>query len=337
MSNKILAFVESKDNVFKNPAFEVVTEAKKLSEQLGCEFDVLAIGSGIEEEAKKLGSYGAKKVLVTDLNELKGKSSSGEFVYSHTAFAKVISEAAKARGANIVLLSATSLGKDITPRIAVKLDAAVSPDCVDIKSEGGSITAKRPAYAGKAYMNIKFNKSNIVLSLRPNVFKAHKEGDNAAEIEKLDTGALNISADDFKTVVKNITVSSEKLDVAEADIIVSGGRGLRGPENFHLIEKLAEAVGGATGASRAVVDAGWRPHCEQVGQTGKTVSPSLYIACGISGAIQHLAGMSSSKIIVAINKDKDAPIFQIADYGMVGDVFEILPALTEELKKVRSN
>lgn len=337
MANKILAFVESKDNVFKNSAFEVVTEAKKLASEAGCDFEVLTIGTGIDEEAKKLGNYGAKKVLVVDLTDLNSKGSSQGNLYSHSAFAKVISEAAKQRGADIVLLSATSLGKDLTPRVAIKTDSAVCPDCVDIKVEGGNITCKRPAYAGKAYSTVKFNKGNIVISLRPNVFKAEMTSDDQAEIEKLDAGSLNVTNEDFKTVVKEIKVSSEKIDVAEADIIVSGGRGLRGPENFHLIENLALAVGGATGASRAVVDAGWRPHGEQVGQTGKTVSPSLYIACGISGAIQHLAGMSSSKVIVAINKDKDAPIFQVADYGIVGDVFEILPALTEELKKVKSN
>ncbi|MEO6695047.1 MAG: electron transfer flavoprotein subunit alpha/FixB family protein, partial [Ignavibacteria bacterium] len=209
-------------------------------------------------------------------------------------------------------------------------------DCVDIQFENEKIVATRPVYAGKSLTVIKSNTDKIVLTLRPNVFKAHTVEGGKIEIEKIDINSLNINEQDFSTVVKDIIVSTEKIDVSEADRIVSGGRGLKGPENFNLIEDLAASIGGATGASRAVVDAGWRSHSEQVGQTGKTVAPSLYIACGISGAIQHLAGMSSSKCIVAINKDKDAPIFQIANYGIIGDVFEIIPALTEEFKKVLS-
>jgi electron transfer flavoprotein alpha subunit len=337
MPNKILAFLENKDNEFKNTAFEVVTEANKLSTELGCEFLLLTIGnfSG-DEKIKSLGNFGAKKVLTVSLDELNSKSEVTGFLYSKSAFAKIISETAKAKGCNIILLSASMLGKDLAPRIAVKNDAAVAPDVTDLKVESGEISATRPVYAGKSYAAIKFNSGNIVITLRPNVFKPQKVSDALAEIFKMDTSTLNLSSEDFSDKVTEVVVSSEKLDVAEADRIVSGGRGLKGPENFHLIEELAKSIGGATGASRAVVDAGWRPHGEQVGQTGKTVSPSLYIACGISGAIQHLAGMSSSKCIVAINKDKDAPIFQIADYGIVGDVFEIVPALTEEFKKVLS-
>ena len=336
MPNKILAFAEVKEGKFKNPAFEVVTEARKLAEQLGSEFEVVAIGNGLDEEVKSLGEYGAKKVLLVDLNDLNGKSGNSGFEYSQSAFAKAISELAKSRGADIVLMSATALGKDLAPRVAIKTDSAVGPDCVDIKTDGGNIVVKRPVYAGKSYIDMKFNDNKIVITLRPNVFKAEK-AEGSVEVEKVDAGSLNVTADDFGSVVKETKVSSEKLDVAEASIIVSGGRGLRGPENWNLIEDLAAVLGAATGASRAVVDAGWRPHAEQVGQTGKTVSPNLYVACGISGAIQHLAGMSSAKCIVAINKDKDAPIFQIADYGIVGDAFEILPALKDELKNVLSN
>jgi electron transfer flavoprotein alpha subunit len=180
-------------------------------------------------------------------------------------------------------------------------------------------------------IDVKLSTPKKVITIRPNVFKAQASEDSITPeivVKEISSPNLNCNVVEFKK-------AEGKLDVAEADIIVSGGRGLKGPENFHLIEELAEAVGGAVGASRAVVDAGWRPHREQVGQTGKTVSPSLYIACGISGAIQHLAGMSSAKYIVAINKDKDAPIFNIADYGIAADVFEILPALTEEIKKVK--
>jgi electron transfer flavoprotein alpha subunit len=333
MNNKVLAYIESKDNKFKNSAFEVISEAKKLSENLNCEFDVLTVSDITNPEIKYPGEYGAKKIKVVDsdgLNAIFGN----DIKYSHSAIAKVISEVASGGEYNLIILSATSFGKEIAPSISIKTDSAFCPDCIDLKITDGNITATKPVYAGKSYVDIKFNSEKILLTLRPNVFKAEKSGNENIEIESIDLSSLNITAADFKTVVKDIVIASEKLDVAEADRIVSGGRGMRAPENFNLIENLASSIGAAIGASRAVVDAGWRPHSEQVGQTGKTVSPSLYIACGISGAIQHLAGMSSAKCIVAINKDKDAPIFQVADFGIVGDVFEVLPALTEEFKKL---
>jgi electron transfer flavoprotein alpha subunit len=333
MIKNILAYIESKDNKFKNSAFEVISEVKKLSGTLGCEFDVLTVTDVNNPEIKILSEYGAKKIKVVDekgLNNIFGS----EIKYSHSAIAKVISEIAISGEYNIMLLSATSFGKEIAPAVSVKTDSAFCPDVIDLKIIDGNIIATKPVYAGKSYVDIKFNSDKILLTLRPNVFKAEKTGAENIEVENVDINSLNITSADFKTVVKDVVIASEKLDVAEADRIVSGGRGLREPKNFSLIENLAASIGAAIGASRAVVDAGWRPHSEQVGQTGKTVSPSLYIACGISGAIQHLAGMSSSKCIVAINKDKDAPIFQVADFGIVGDVFEILPALTDEFKKL---
>ncbi len=336
MTNKILAFIEFKDGKFKHSAFEVVSEACRIASELNSEMILLTIGSEIESETQRLASYGAKKLLFVDLNNLNGKSSGTDFKYSPSSFSKVISEIAKSNNANIIIMSATSLGKDLAGRIAVRTDSAVFNDCIDLKVEDQKIIAVRPVYAGKSLIEVKSESDNIVITLRPNVFKPQLTDNKNINIEKVDEGSLNLNDADFTAVVKEIVTSNEKLDVAEADRIVSGGRGLRGPENFSLIENLASSIGGATGASRAVVDAGWRPHSEQVGQTGKTVSPSLYIACGISGAIQHLAGMSSSKCIVAINKDKDAPIFQIANYGIVGDVFEIIPALTDEFKKVLS-
>jgi electron transfer flavoprotein alpha subunit len=254
--------------------------------------------------------------------------------YSTTAYAKILAEVCKQRNADVIFLSATSMGRDLSPRTAAKLEAGLAVDCTELKTEGTDIIATRPVYAGKAYIDVKINSSIKMYSLRPNVFKSIAVNGEVPQIEKIE---VKLDDSDFSSYVKEIVVSNEKLDVAEANIIVSGGRGLKSPENYHLVEELAKVLGAAVGSSRAVVDAGWRPHSEQVGQTGKTVSPNLYIACGISGAIQHLAGMSSSKCIVAINKDKDAPIFQIADYGIVGDVFEILPALTEEFKKILSN
>ncbi len=204
-------------------------------------------------------------------------------------------------------------------------------DCIKLDIENGEVIATRPIYAGKALLDVKLKSDIKIFTIRPNVFKAEQSSpDMEANIE-----IKEIVDADLKTKVVEFKKSDGNIDVAEADIIVSGGRGLKNPESFKLVEDLAEAFGAAVGASRAVVDAGWRPHREQVGQTGKTVSPSLYVACGISGAIQHLAGMSTSKYIVAINKDKDAPIFTVADYGIAGDVFEILPKLTEEIIKLK--
>ncbi|MCB0319133.1 MAG: hypothetical protein KDD56_10290, partial [Bdellovibrionales bacterium] len=211
MSNKILAFAEAKDGKFKNAAQEVVTEAKKLAGQLGSDFEILVIGNGIDEEAKGLGAYGAKKVLVVDLNDLNSKSGNSGFEYSQSAFAKVISETAKSRGADIILMSATSLGRDLAPRVAIKNESAICPDCVDIMVEDGKVHAKKPVFAGKSYIKMKFNNDKIVLTLRPNVFKAEKTGEGDAEIEKLDSASLNVNADDFKSVVKETKVSSEKL------------------------------------------------------------------------------------------------------------------------------
>ena len=205
-------------------------------------------------------------------------------------------------------------------------------DVVAIETEGTDLLASRPIFAGKALEELKITSAVKIVTLRPNVFPAGEPDGNSAEVKTID-----VPGTDSATKVIEIKKSDEKLDVAEADIIVSGGRGIKGPEHFNLVEELAQLLGAATGASRAIVDAGWRPHSEQVGQTGKTVSPTLYIALGISGAIQHLAGMRSSKYIVAINKDKDAPIFQVADYGITGDIFEVVPALIEEIKKVKAN
>ena len=208
----------------------------------------------------------------------------------------------------------------------------MASECTALRVENGEIIATRPVYAGKGMADVRVKSKVKMFSLRPNVFSAGTAAAASAVVEKRN---VPLTDDDFGAVAKEIKMSSGKKDVAEADIIVSGGRGLKSPENFSLIEDLAATLNAAVGASRAVVDAGWRPHDEQVGQTGKTVAPSLYVAVAISGAVQHLAGMSSSKFIVAINKDKDAPIFSIADYGIVGDAFEVVPALTAELKKAR--
>jgi electron transfer flavoprotein alpha subunit len=320
---KILAFAEQRDNRLKKTAFEVTKAARTIADQLSAEVVALVVGENTQGIAGALGGYGANRVIVVDDPRLKH--------YSTTAYAKIVAEIAKKEQASIIIFAATAMGKDCAPRVAVKLDAGFAADCTSLKVSGGEIIATRPVYAGKSMTEVKITSPAKVFTLRPNVFSAGTAGETTAAAEKVN---VPLTDADFGASVKEVTQSSGKIDVAEADIIVTGGRGLKGPENFKMIEELAAAFGGAVGASRAVVDAGWRPHDEQVGQTGKTVSPSLYVAVAVSGAIQHLAGMSSSKYIVAINKDKEAPIFQVASYGIVGDAFEVVPALTQEVKKL---
>lgn len=320
---KILAFAEQRDGTFKKSAFEVTRAARSIADQLNAELVTTVVGSGVRSIALQLGGFGARRVVVADDRRLA--------LYSTTAYAKIVTEIAKTERASILILPASQMGKDLAPRVAVRLNAGLVVDCTALKVEGGEIIATRPAYAGKAVIDVKVTSDIKIFTLRPNVFTSGSSNGTAATVEE---ASLELTDEDFRAKVVETKVSTGRPDVTEAAIIVSGGRGLKGSENFHLVEELADALGAAVGASRAVVDAGWRPHDEQVGQTGKTVSPTLYVACGISGAVQHLAGMSSSKYIVAINKDKDAPIFQVADYGIVGDVFEILPALTREVKKL---
>jgi len=317
----ILVVAEQRDSKIKKSSFEAVGAAIMLADELKGSCVALVVGSGVEAVAGDLGAYGASRVLVVDSPKLAR--------HSNSAYAKVIAEVAAKEQAAIVLLPASQMGKDLAPRVAVKLNAGLAADCVALRVENGNVIATRPVFAGKTLLDIKVKTPVKMFTLRPNVFAAARNGQRVA-VEKMD---VPLEDGDFTATVTEMSVATGRPDVTEADIIVSGGRGLKGPENFHLVEELADVLGAGVGASRAVVDAGWRPHDEQVGQTGKTVSPTMYVACGISGAVQHLAGMSSSKYIVAINKDKDAPIFQIADYGIVGDVTEILPELTAQLKQ----
>jgi len=318
----ILAFAEQREGRFKKSAFEVTQAAKRTADQLGATLVTLVIGDAVDGIVGELGAYGASRVLVAQDSRLH--------YYSSTAYARIVAETAQREAATILFLPATQMGKDLSARVAGRLNAGVASDCVKLRVDSGDIIATRPAFAGKALLDLKVRSSTKIFTLRPNVFTASPANGTSIQLEKI---TIDLKEADFAARVTGVKIAEGRPDVTEASAIVSGGRGLKGPENFHLIESLADVLGGAVGASRAVVDAGWRPHDEQVGQTGKTVSPTLYVACGISGAVQHLAGMSSSKYIVAINKDKDAPIFQVADYGIVGDVLEILPALTEELRK----
>lgn len=322
MAEKILAVLEQREGNLKKVSFEAASVALNLANQLGLQAEAVVVGKEISN-LNELSKFGISK-----LTHLKNESLEN---YSPSAYAEAIASFAKDNEAKILIFPNTAMGVDLAPRVAVKLNSGVVMDCMKLELKDNEVIATRPVYAGKALIDVKLKSDIKIFTIRPNVFKPQAVDSSTVQIEE-----KQIDNPNFKTKVTAFKKSEGKLDVAEADIIVSGGRGMKGPENFHLIEELAEVLGAAVGASRAVVDAGWRPHREQVGQTGKTVSPSLYIACGISGAIQHLAGMSSSKYIVAINKDKDAPIFNVADYGIAGDVFEILPALTEEIKKLKS-
>jgi len=322
MANKILAILEQREGSLKKVSYEVASVASKLAKELNLEVEAVVVGNDVND-LNNISKYGIQKIIHLKNSEFSNYTSSG--------YTEAISNYSKEVNAVCLIVGNTSLGNDLAPRLAVKLNSGCITDCVNLQVESGEVIATRPIYAGKAFTKVKLSSVVKVFTIRPNVFKAELYENGTSNIE-----IKVISSPNLKSKVVSFKKSEGKLDVAEADIIVSGGRGMKGPENFNLIESLADSLGAAVGASRAVVDAGWRPHREQVGQTGKTVSPSLYVACGISGAIQHLAGMSTSKYIVAINKDKDAPIFSVADYGIAGDLFEILPVLTEEIKKIRS-
>ncbi|HEV8479523.1 MAG TPA: electron transfer flavoprotein subunit alpha/FixB family protein [Candidatus Eisenbacteria bacterium] len=322
----VLVFVEARDGQIKSTSLEAVSEARRLADQ-GSLGEVCAVIPGSKVEgAAGLGAYGADRAWTVD-DELVAH-------YQPESYVACVAEAVKKAGANLILFPASAMGRDLAPRVAARLGAGLASDCTALDWQGGALVATRPVYAGKAISTVKIAGSPALASLRPRAFAATERRPGAScAVEP-----LGITLDPARARVRTVEVGAGeggRVDLTEAEVIVSGGRGLRGPEHFHLIEELAEALGGTVGASRAVVDAGWRPHAEQVGQTGKTVSPKLYVAVGISGAIQHLAGMSSARCIVAINKDPEAPIFKIADYGIVGDAFEVVPALTEALKGLK--
>ncbi len=324
----ILAFVEQRDGAVRGVAHEVISTAARLAADLGGEVHALAVGGpGLAGGAGDLGRFGAARVRVAEHPALAG--------YNGEGYAGVVAEAVRSGDYGAVLFSATSLGKDLAPRVAALLDVPLAGDVTEVSADGGALSALRPIYAGKAFARIRFEAVPAVLSLRPNVFPP-RESEGAGAVESYEPA---VDRDAWGTrVLEFQAAGGGDLDVAEASVVVAGGRGMKDPENWTLLEELRDALGSdvaALGASRAVVDAGWRPHGEQVGQTGKTVSPKLYFAVGISGAIQHLAGMRTSGTIVAVNKDPDAPIFNVADYGIVGDLFEVVPRLTEAVRTLR--
>ena len=312
----ILVFAEQRNSEVRKASLQALSEAKR---QGGAVSAVLP-GSGIGDTAAGLGAWGADKVYVADDPNLE--------LYSSDGYAEVVVKVVEQAQPSAILFAGTAMGRDLAPTVAARLGVGAIPDAVGLALDGETFTVRRPVYSGKAIATADTaGNTPQVISLRPNVFAAEEVG-GAGEVVTLDGLSLSIRA-----VVKELLeAAGGEIDVAEADVIVSGGRGIKGPENFALIKSLADALSGAVGASRAAVDAGWIEHSHQVGQTGKVVSPSLYIAAGISGAIQHLAGMSSSKVIVAINKDPDAPIFKVADYGIVGDLFDVIPPMVEAIK-----
>lgn len=321
--SKILAVVEQREGALRRVSHEVVGAARTLADAAGAEVHAVLLGpSGIGSAAAELGRYGADRVLVAEHDALA----------THLPEVAAATIAAQADGDTFaIVFAASAQGRDIAPRVAAKLDVPLAADVTAIDVEGGEVVVTRPVYSGRAFAQVKFAGGPRLLSIRPNVFRA---GENPKE-GTAETIALALDPAQARVRVREMKAASgDRPDVGEAAIVVSGGRGMKGPESWHLLEELRDALGAqcALGASRAVVDAGWRPHGEQVGQTGKTVSPQLYFAVGISGAMQHLAGMRSAGTIVAINKDPDAPIFKVADYGVVGDAHEILPKLTDALK-----
>lgn len=322
MANKILVFLEQRNGQIKKSSFETLKAAADLAAKMSYEISAVAIGDNIQN-IEDAGGYG-----VTNVTHLKNSLLEN---YSTSAYTDLLANYVSEIDADILFFANTSLGKDLAPHLAVRMNCGIAVDCIELNYDNNQITVIRPVYAGKALVEIKLTSTKKIFTLRPNVFNAGTNSGTKAKVNVVDIQKI-----DLASKVTEIRKAESKIDVAEADIIVAGGRDMKGPEHFHLVEELAAVLGGASGASRAVVDAGWRPHSEQVGQTGKTVSPTLYIALGISGAIQHLAGMRSSKYIVAVNKDKDAPIFQAADYGITGDIFEVVPALIKEIKKIKS-
>jgi electron transfer flavoprotein alpha subunit len=321
MGNNVLVIAEQRDGVLKKVAFEMLGIGAKLAAAVGGRVEAALLGSGLGNLPDTLAQYGATKVYVADDDSLATYSAEG---YANTlaAFIDKVEPA-------VILFGATAMGKDLAPRLAARLGVGLASDCTALEIDGGRLIATRPIFAGKALARVKLNGDPQMATLRPNVLAAPEPDAGAtATVEPVAAAVGDVRA----RVVQVAGAGEGDIDVAEADVIVSGGRGVAGSEGFAPIQSLAKTLKAAVGASRAAVDAGWIEHAHQVGQTGKTVTPNLYIACGISGAIQHLAGMKTSKVIVAINKDPEAPIFKMANYGIVGDLFEVVPLLEKEFQ-----
>lgn len=322
----VLVYIENTDGQLKKSAFEVATYGKDIATQLNTEAIALSIGDISTDELSKLGAYGISKVYHVTNDDLK--------TFVNQAYASIVAAAAKQENASVVVLSNTFSGKGLAPRLATKLEAGIVSGAISLPTiNGNTFEVQKTAFSNKAIATVVVDSAVKVITINPNSYTVKEVGGSAA----LENFTAPVKSSDFSTVVKDIVRATDKISLPEAEIVVSAGRGMKGPENWAMIEELAEVLGAATACSKPVSDAGWRPHAEHVGQTGIVVSPNLYIAIGISGAIQHLAGVSSSKTIVVINKDPEAPFFKVADYGIVGDAFTIVPKLIEALKAHKGN
>ncbi|HLR50572.1 MAG TPA: electron transfer flavoprotein subunit alpha/FixB family protein [Candidatus Sphingobacterium stercoripullorum] len=322
----ILSYIEHNEGIFKKSAFETMTFAKDLADSIGQKVVTVTIGEVAEDELKKLGQYGADRILHINQEGLKR--------FYNVSYTNILSQVVEKEDISTIVLSSSFAGKELAPRLAGKLKAAYINGALDTPiNEGGNLQVKKSVFSNKAFANELLTSEKRVITVNPNTY-AVKESQGTSEVEAYQLESASNAAE---VIFGEIAASSDKISLPEAEIVVSAGRGMKGPENWGLIEELAEALGAATACSKPVSDAGWRPHSEHVGQTGIAISPKLYVAVGISGAIQHLAGVSSSKVIVVINKDPEAPFFKVADYGIVGDAFEVLPKLTEAIKAYKNS
>ena len=321
----VLVYVENAEGRFKKSTFEVISYARALADKLGTELIALSIGNVDEKELSDLGTYGTDRILSAKSAKLS--------TFQGEAYSSTIAQAAREKSTEVILLSNTFNGKTLAPAVAAKLKAGLVTAAIELPgTEAGKFIVRRTAFSGKAITDVELTSAVKVITVSLNSFEVQEAGRTPAT-EQFEP---SLSDSDFAVTVKETLKTTDKVPLPEAEIVVSGGRGLKGPENWHLIEELAEVLGGAIACSKPVSDAGWRPHEEHVGQTGITVSPNLYLAVGISGAIQHIAGISSSKTIVVINKDPEAPFFKVADYGIVGDAFEVVPKLIESIKEFKA-
>jgi len=322
----IAVFIEIRDGKIKKSSLEALAEARRRAGELGVAAAAVLVGSAVDGPAADLAGHGPGKVFGLEHPALAD--------YSAQGFGRALADFARESGVTVLFFAATAMGKDLAPRVAAALGAGLASDCTKVAVKDGGLEFTRPIYAGKADLTVRLTSAPQIATLRPNVFPLDTPavGGGGEVVKKAAVIPDGLVKGRVAEVLKE---QSAEIDVTEAEVVISGGRGLKGPENFALLRELAAIIPrSAVGASRSAVDSGWIGHQHQVGQTGKTVSPNLYLAVGISGAIQHLAGMSSSKCIVAVNKDPEAPIFKVADFGIVGDLFEVIPRLKDELKKV---